>query len=138
MVHLMMISPAEFPGTAGNSSHYFELMNSLIHLGTRLTLICPYAKNWKEFDLGMRAKKIRVVRIPIMAPRLRHLRDKGGLVAGRYLHWENSHWNEDGGCKDYRTVKIEKEAIKLLVKLYPGRVSSAKRKANEFTIKLNL
>ena len=69
---------------------------------------------------------------------LRHIKDKGGILGIRYLHWENDHWTKDGGCKDYRTVEMEREAIKKLIKLYPGMVSSAKRKANEFTIQLNL
>jgi hypothetical protein len=67
---------------------------------------------------------------------LRHIRDKGGIVACRYLHWENDHWGKDGGCKDYRTVDMEREAIKKLIKLYPSMIKSAKRKANEFTIQL--
>ena len=69
---------------------------------------------------------------------LRHIRDKGGILAIRYLHWENEHWTTDGGCKDYRTIEMERDAIKKLIKLYPNMISSAKRKANEFTIKLNL
>ena len=69
---------------------------------------------------------------------LRHIRDKGGILAIRYLHWENEHWTTNGGCKDYRTIEMERDAIKKLIKLYPNMISSAKRKANEFTIKLNL
>lgn len=69
---------------------------------------------------------------------LRHIVDKGGILACRYIHWENDHWGKDGGCKDYRTVEIEKEAIKLLANKYPGMVRSAKRKANKFTIQLTL
>jgi len=69
---------------------------------------------------------------------LRHIRDKGGILAIRYLHWENDHWGKDGGCKDYRTVDMERDAIKRLIKMYPGMIASAKRKANEFTIRLNL
>ena len=69
---------------------------------------------------------------------LRHIRDKGGILAVRYLHWENEHWSTEGGCKDYRTIGMEKDAIKRLIKMYPGMIASAKRKANEFTIKLNL
>jgi len=69
---------------------------------------------------------------------LRHIKDKGGILAIRYLHWENEHWVTDGGCKDYRTIDLEKDAIKKLIKLYPNMIASAKRKANEFTIKLNL
>lgn len=69
---------------------------------------------------------------------LRHIRDKGGILAIRYLHWENAHWTTEGGCKDYRTVNIERDAIKRLIKMYPSMIKSAKRKANEFTIQLNL
>lgn len=69
---------------------------------------------------------------------LRHIRDKGGILAVRYLHWENDHWDKDGGCKDYRTVQVEKDCIKMLINDYPGMVRSAKRKANAFTIELNL
>lgn len=69
---------------------------------------------------------------------LRHIKDKGGILGIRYLHWENDHWTKDGGCKDYRTVDMEREAIKKLIELYPKMVRSARRKANEFTIQLNL
>lgn len=69
---------------------------------------------------------------------LRHIKDKGGILAVRYLHWENEHWTTEGGCKDYRTIEMEKDAIKKLINLYPNMIASAKRKANEFTIKLNL
>lgn len=69
---------------------------------------------------------------------LRHIVKYGGILGIRYLHWENEHWKTDGGCKDYRTVEMERKAIKDLVRMYPGMVSSAKRKNNEFTIQLNL
>jgi hypothetical protein len=69
---------------------------------------------------------------------LRHLTDLGGILAARYLHWENSHWEDDGGCKDYRTQKIEEESIKLLKSIYPNLVSGSTRKNNKYTIKLSL
>ncbi len=69
---------------------------------------------------------------------LRHIVKYGGILGIRYLHWENEHWVTEGGCKDYRTVEMEKKAIKDLVKMYPGMIRSAKRKANKFTIQLNL
>ncbi len=69
---------------------------------------------------------------------LRHILDKGGILAARYIHWENDHWDKDGGCKDYRTIEVERKAIKDLIKKYPGMIRGAKRKANEFTIELNL
>jgi len=69
---------------------------------------------------------------------LRHIKDKGGILGIRYLHWENEHWTTDGGCKDYRTIDIERKAIKKLIIEYPSMISKVKRKANEFTIQLNL
>lgn len=69
---------------------------------------------------------------------LRHIVKYGGILGIRYIHWENEHWKTEGGCKDYRTVDMEREAIKKLNKLYPGMIRSAKRKANTFTIALNL
>jgi len=69
---------------------------------------------------------------------LRHLKDRNGILAIRYLHWENDHWEKDGGCKDYRTIDMERKAIKKLINQYPGMIRSAKRKANEFTIALNI
>lgn len=69
---------------------------------------------------------------------LRHIVEKGGILGARYLYWENSHWGDDGGCKDYRTIDMEKDCIKKLIKKYPRMVAGAKRKANEFTIRLNL
>ena len=69
---------------------------------------------------------------------LRHIRDKGGILAARYLHWENDHWEQDGGCKDYRTVEIEKSCIKMLINDFPGMVKSVNRKENKFTIQLTL
>lgn len=68
---------------------------------------------------------------------LRHVKEKGGILGIRYIHWENEHWTTPGGCKDYRTIEMERKAIKDLIKLYPNMVRSAKRKANEFTIQLN-
>ena len=59
-------------------------------------------------------------------------------IRDRYLHWENEHWVTEGGCKDYRTIDMERKAIKDLNRIYPNMIRSAKRKANQFTIQLNL
>lgn len=69
---------------------------------------------------------------------LRHIVKYGGILGIRFMHWENEHWVTEGGCKDYRTVQVEKDAIKKLVQQYPGMVRSAKRKSSTFTIELNL
>lgn len=69
---------------------------------------------------------------------LRHIKKYGGILGIRYIHWENEHWVTEGGCKNYRTIEMERQAIKDLIKMYPGMIASAKRKANEFTIRFNL
>lgn len=69
---------------------------------------------------------------------LRNIKENGGVLGIRYAYWENFHYTTDGGCKDYRTIDMEREAIKKLIKLYPGMIRSAKRKSSEFTIQLNL
>ena len=69
---------------------------------------------------------------------LRHIQKYGGVLGIRYLHWENEHWTTEGGCKDYRTISIEKDAIRKLHKQYPNMIRKAKRTGSQFTIELNL
>jgi len=69
---------------------------------------------------------------------LRHLEEFGGIVAARYLYWENSHWGDDGGCKAYRTQTMEAKAIRDLVKMYPGRIRKITRGGSNYSIELNV
>jgi hypothetical protein len=69
---------------------------------------------------------------------LRCIRDDGGIVGARYLFWKNSHWNTDGGCKDYRTQKMEDEAIKKLMEMYPNRIKKITKGGSQYSIKLEL
>lgn len=69
---------------------------------------------------------------------LRHIKDRGGILGVRYMYWENEHWGTNGGCKDYRTMKMEDDAIAMLRKDHPGMVRMAKREAGAYTIELNL
>tara|TARA_B100000780_G_C21097655_1_gene442774 strand:+ start:666 stop:1385 length:720 start_codon:yes stop_codon:yes gene_type:complete len=69
---------------------------------------------------------------------LRHIKEKGGILGIKYLYWSNYHYKEDGGCKDYRTVNMEKECIKKLINLYPGMIAKIKRKNSEFGITLTM
>lgn len=69
---------------------------------------------------------------------LRHIEEFGGIVAARYLYWENSHWADDGGCKSYRTQKMEAKAIRDLVKKYPGRIRKITRGGSNYSIELNV
>jgi len=68
---------------------------------------------------------------------LRHIKEKGGILAARYLFWENHHWGTDGGCKDYRTQEMERLAIKKLIKMYPGMIRKIKRGGSEYSIELD-
>lgn len=38
---------------------------------------------------------------------LRCLRENGGIVWARCLNWENSHWTDEGGCRDYQTAEMD-------------------------------
>jgi len=69
---------------------------------------------------------------------LRCIAEDGGVVAARYLYWANSHWVDDGGCKDYRTATMEKRMIDKLLKQYPGLIRSVTRAngASEYSIQL--
>lgn len=69
---------------------------------------------------------------------LRCIREDGGVVAARYLYWANSHWTDDGGCKDYRTQSMEQDAIDRLSEKYAGMVRKIKRGGSEYSIELVL
>jgi len=69
---------------------------------------------------------------------LRHIKEKGGLLGVRYLYWANHHYTDEGGCKDYRTVSIEKECIKKLIKMYPNMIAKVKRKGTQFGVTLTM
>ena len=69
---------------------------------------------------------------------LRHIKEKGGILGIKYLYWANKHYKDEGGCKDYRTVNMERECIKKLIKMYPGMISKVKRKGTAFSISLTI
>jgi len=59
------------------------------------------------------------------------------VVGARYLFWQNSHWDDEGGCKTYRTQENEKDAINRLMRMYPRMIHRVKRKASNYCIELN-
>lgn len=67
---------------------------------------------------------------------LRCIKEDGGVVCARYLYWENDHWHGDGGCKDYRSDRMERECIRKLQRLYPGMIRVAKRANSPWTVEL--
>lgn len=68
---------------------------------------------------------------------LRCLKEDGGIVGARYLFWQNDHWTADGGCKDYRTQAMEEDAIRRLMKMYPGMIRRVTRGGCEYSIQLD-
>lgn len=67
---------------------------------------------------------------------LRCITEDGGIVGARYLYWINSHWADEGGCKEYRTQEMELETIERLIKMYPGLIRQVTRGGSEFSIEL--
>ncbi len=67
---------------------------------------------------------------------LRHAKEFGGVLCARECYWENSHWSDEGGCKDYRTGLMELECIKKLIEMYPGRIRQIKRGGSGYSIEL--
>lgn len=67
---------------------------------------------------------------------LRHVVEFGGVLCARHCYWENSHWGDDGGCKDYRTGRIETECIRKLIKMYPGQIRQVSRGGSGYSIDL--
>jgi hypothetical protein len=67
---------------------------------------------------------------------LRCIKQDGGIVAARYLYWQNSHWKDKGGCSAYRTQIMELQAIKLLASMYPGMIRRITRGGSNYSIEL--
>lgn len=59
---------------------------------------------------------------------LRHYKKHGGILKCRYFYIRTFHWENDGGCVDYRTDKMEDDAISLLEKRFPLMVKRGMRK----------
>lgn len=68
---------------------------------------------------------------------LRCVKEDGGVVAARYLHWTNSHWTDQGGCAAYRTQLVELRCIKLLAAMYPGMIRRITRGGSQYSIDLD-
>jgi len=68
---------------------------------------------------------------------LRCIKEDGGILGARYLHWQNEHWKGGGGCKDYRTQEMELGVIRRLIRMYPGLIRRVVRGGSEFSIELD-
>jgi len=67
---------------------------------------------------------------------LRCLREDGGVLGARFLFWSNEHWTQEGGCKDYRTQDMERDAIRRLQSMYPGMIRVTKRANSPWCIEV--
>jgi len=56
---------------------------------------------------------------------LRHFKKKGGHLKVRHFFWSVKHWNNQGGCVDYRTDEMEKNCIEKLKKRYPFMIKKS-------------
>lgn len=68
---------------------------------------------------------------------LRCIKEDGGVIAARYLHWTNSHWTDQGGCAAYRTQLMELRCIKLLMQMYPGMIRRVRRGGSSYSVDLD-
>jgi hypothetical protein len=68
---------------------------------------------------------------------LRCIKEDGAILSAQYLYWVNSHWGDTGGCADYRTQELERDAIARLMRMYPGLIRRVVRGGSEFSIQLD-
>lgn len=66
----------------------------------------------------------------------RCITEDGGVLSAQYLFWQNTHWHDPGGCHDYRTEKMERDAISRLVRTYPGLVRAVERATSDWSIEI--
>lgn len=69
---------------------------------------------------------------------LRHYTERGITVRSNILFMQHEHTQLKGGCRDSSRILKEKEAIKKLIKLYPGMIKEAKHRGTSFAIQLNI
>jgi hypothetical protein len=68
---------------------------------------------------------------------LRCIKEDGGVLAARHLFWANSHWNDEGGCRPYRTSEMEDEIIQRLLRAYPGMIRKVTRGGSDYSVHLD-
>ena len=69
---------------------------------------------------------------------LRHFTERGITVRSNIIFMQHEHTQLRGGCRDSNRISKEKEAIKKLIKMYPGMIKEAKHRGTSFAIQLNL
>jgi len=74
-----IITPARFPGTAGDTANYSEIINQLLRNGFEVLLICPESGSVVTESLA----NFDIIRIPCRPPRLNEI--KNGIGFKTYL-----------------------------------------------------
>lgn len=59
-------------------------------------------------------------------------------VRSNILFMQHEHTQSVGGCRDSKRIDKEKEALKMLLKDYPGMIKEAKHRGTMFAIQLNV
>ena len=80
--HIVVISPAKFPGRAGDTANYSEIINQLIIEGFQVSLICPKNDDYDKESLEI-SDHVNIIRIPCKPPRLKQI--KNGFKLQHYL-----------------------------------------------------
>lgn len=68
---------------------------------------------------------------------LRCIKEDGGVLGIRYVYLYCEHWTTPGGCRDYRTQEMEREATERLMRMYPGLIRRVTRGGSEYSIELD-
>lgn len=69
---------------------------------------------------------------------LRHFTERGITVRSNIIFMQHEHTQLRGGCRDSKRITKEKEAVKKLIRMYPGMIKEAKHRGTSFAIQLNL
>jgi glycosyltransferase involved in cell wall biosynthesis len=75
-IPIVIVSPSEFPGSAGDTYNFLEIINQFLFEGLKVVLICPKSNKNDRIDFGQNNPNLEVIRINCRPPRLNEL-DKG-------------------------------------------------------------
>jgi glycosyltransferase involved in cell wall biosynthesis len=68
---IIIITPSKFPGFAGDTANYTEIMNRLIDIGYEVILVCPRIEDRQGSTFE--PNNLSIVRIPFSPPRLQSI-----------------------------------------------------------------
>jgi hypothetical protein len=116
--------------TTGECRAIYPYRPFLWHTYVTASCMGMFADNPLRFDESFQVKEDYEIC-------LRCLKEDGGIVGARHVYWQNDHWEKAGGCRAYRTQHMEEDAIRRLIKMYPGMIRRVMRGGSEFSIQLD-